>query len=69
MHGWNRRLKEQLPSGYRLDTRPAASWVLRRPDGTAAGYFGAWGASREAVERTAKDDYRKRRKAKSHTRG
>ena len=69
MYGWNRGQVEHLPPGYRLDTSRTASWVLRRPDGTAAGYFGAWGARQEAVERAARDDHRKRKEgAGSRTR-
>ena len=60
MYGWNQGQEEHLPPGYSLDTSRAASWVLRRPDGTAAGYFGAWGVSREAVEKAAREDHRKR---------
>jgi hypothetical protein len=43
-----------------VDTTDAAIWILRRPDGTVAGYFGVWGASRRAVERAARDDHRSR---------
>ena len=61
MRGWERNT-ERLPSGYRLDTINAATWVLRRPDGTAASYFSVWSATREAVERAARDDHRRRSK-------
>ena len=60
MRGWERGEEERLPPGYRVDTTDAAVWILRRPDGTVAGYFGAWGASRRALERVAGEDYRKR---------
>lgn len=60
VRGWERGEEERLPPGYRVDTTDAAVWTLRRPDGTVAGYFGAWGASRRAVERAARDDYHKR---------
>jgi hypothetical protein len=60
MRGWESS-EERLPPGYRLDTSDAASWVLRRPDGTAVARFGAWAASKEAVERVARDDHKKRR--------
>jgi hypothetical protein len=60
VHGWERGQEERLPPGYRLDTSDVAIWALRRPDGTVAGYFSAWGTSRRAVERTARDDYRSR---------
>jgi hypothetical protein len=43
-----------------MDTTDAAVWILRRPDGTVAGYFGVWGANRRAVERAARDDHRRR---------
>jgi hypothetical protein len=45
-----------------LDTINAAIWVLRRPDGTAVSYFSVWSATREAVERAARNDYRIRSK-------
>ena len=61
MHGWEQGEHEQLPPGYLLDTTDAAVWALRRPDGTAVSYFGAWSARREAVERTASEDYRRRK--------
>jgi hypothetical protein len=40
--------------GYGLDTSDGGTWALRRPDGTAVSYFGAWGATRKAVERAAR---------------
>jgi hypothetical protein len=43
-----------------VDATDAAIWTLRRPDGTVAGYFGACGASMRAVEKAARDDYRRR---------
>ena len=60
VRGWERGNEEQLPPGYRMDTTDAAVWILRRPDGTVAGYFGVWGANRRAVERAARDDHRRR---------
>ena len=60
MRGWERGEEERLPPGYRVDTTDAAIWILRRPDGTVAGYFGVWGASRKALERAARDDHRSR---------
>jgi hypothetical protein len=60
MRGWESS-EERLPPGYRLDTSDAASWVLRRSDGTAAARFGVWAASKEAVERVARNDHKKRR--------
>lgn len=58
MRGWERG-REWLPPGYRLDTSDSAAWVLRRSDGTATAYFGAWGVTREAVERAAREDHRR----------
>ncbi len=43
-----------------MDTSDAASWVLRRLDGTAAARFGVWAASKEAVERVARNDHKRR---------
>ena len=59
MRGWESS-EERLPPGYRLDTSDAASWVLRRPDGTAAARFGVWAASKEGVERVARNDHKRR---------
>lgn len=59
MRGWESK-GERLPPGYRLDTSDAASWVLRRPDGTAVARFGVWDASREGIERVARNDYKSR---------
>jgi hypothetical protein len=64
LRGWERN-KERLPPGYGLDTINAAIWVLRRPDGTAASYFSAWSATREAVERAAREDHRTRSKRRT----
>jgi len=64
MRGWERG-SERLPAGYQLDTIDATIWVLRRPDGTAASYFGVWSATKEAVERVARDDNRARSKRKT----
>jgi hypothetical protein len=60
VRGWERGKEERLPPGYRMDTTDAAIWILRRPDGTVAGYFGVWGANRSTVERAARDDHRRR---------
>ena len=60
MRGWERG-EEQLPPGYGLDTSDGGTWALRRPDGTAVSYFGAWGATREAVERAAREDHARRK--------
>jgi len=67
MRGWERG-RERLPPGYRLDTSDPAIWALRRPDGTATAYFSAWSASREAVERAARDDDDDRRRRRSKRR-
>lgn len=67
MRGWEQGAREQLPPGYRVDTTDAALWALRRPDGTVAGYFGAWGASRRAVEKAAREDYRRWLRLAAHT--
>ena len=47
----------KLPEGYRLDlsSDPDAP-VLRRPDGTAAARFSAWGMTKEAIEQEALED-------------
>jgi hypothetical protein len=47
----------ELPDGYRLDlsSDPDAP-LLRRPDGTAAARFSAWGMTDEAVEQEALED-------------
>ena len=66
MRGWDRG-REWLPPGYRLDTSDSAAWVLRRSDGSATAYFGAWGATREAVERAARDDHRRKSKRRTPT--
>jgi hypothetical protein len=58
MRGWERR-GVHLPPGYRLDTYDAASWVLRRSDGTAVARFGVWDASREGIERVASKDQKR----------
>jgi hypothetical protein len=48
----------KLPEGYRLDlsSDPDAP-VLRRPDGTAAARFSAWGKTKEAIEQEALEDF------------
>jgi hypothetical protein len=57
LRGWERNA-ERLPPGYRLDTTDAATWALRRPDGTVVSYFCVWSVTREAVERAAREDHR-----------
>jgi hypothetical protein len=55
--GWERKA-EHLPPGYLLDTSDAASWILRRSDGTVVARFGVWSVSREIIERAACNDYK-----------
>ena len=52
-----RKVPPKLPEVYRLDllSDPDAP-VLRRPDGTAAARFSAWGMTKEAIEREALED-------------
>jgi hypothetical protein len=59
VRGWERG-SERLPPGYLLDTSDTIIWVLRRPDGTAAARFSAWGASKKSVEHAARLDHIKR---------
>jgi hypothetical protein len=60
MRGWERG-RERLPPGYCLDTTDPATWALSRADGTVMAYFSAWSATRETVERAARDDDKRRR--------
>ena len=60
--GMGKRGRAAAP-GCGLGTSDGGTWALRRPDGTAVSYFGAWGATREAVERAARED-RARRKGR-----
>jgi hypothetical protein len=46
-----------LPSGYRLDRSDPDVWMLRRPEGWVVAYFSARGATKEAVEGVAWEDY------------
>jgi hypothetical protein len=46
------------PTGYRLDGSDPDVLVLRRKDGTFVGAFSALGATREAIQRAAEDDWR-----------
>jgi hypothetical protein len=45
----------RLPEGYYLQEK-ADTLILRRPDGTAVGYYSAYSATREAIERDAEED-------------
>jgi hypothetical protein len=47
----------QLPPGYRLDRSDPDLWTLRRREGWAVAHFSARGATKEAVEQTAWEDY------------
>jgi hypothetical protein len=60
VRGWERGEK-RLPPGYGLDTSDGGTWALRRPDGTAVSYSGVWEATREAVERAAREDHARRK--------
>jgi hypothetical protein len=47
----------RLSPGYRLDRSDPDVWALRRPEGWVVAYFSAWGATKEAIERVAWEDY------------
>jgi hypothetical protein len=47
----------RLPPGYWLDSSDADVWTLRRPEGWMVAHFSARGATREAIEQTAWEDY------------
>ena len=46
-----------LPPGYRVDKRDPDVWTLRQAGGWVVVRFSAQGATREAVERIAWEDY------------
>jgi hypothetical protein len=46
-----------LPPGYWLDRSDPDVWTLRRPEGWVVAYFSARGATRDAIEQTAREDY------------
>jgi hypothetical protein len=46
-----------LPPGYWLDRSDPDVWTLRRPQGWAVAYFSARGATKEAIEHAAWEDY------------
>ena len=48
----------RLPHGYRLDRSDPDVWTLRRPEGWVVAYFSARGATREAVQEAAWEDYK-----------
>ncbi len=47
----------RLPPGYRLDKSDPDLWALRRPEGWVVAYFSAQGATKEAIEQAAWQDY------------
>ena len=47
-----------LPPGYRLDRSDSDVWVLHRPEGWVVARFSAQGATKEAIEKTAWEDYK-----------
>jgi hypothetical protein len=47
----------RLPPGYRLDRSDPDVWALRRPEGWVVAHFSAQGATREAIEQAAREDY------------
>jgi hypothetical protein len=46
-----------LPPSYRLDRSDPDVWELRRPEGWVVAHFSARGATREAIEEAAGEDY------------
>jgi hypothetical protein len=50
-------LRLRLPPGYRIE-QDADLLILRRQDGSMVGAFSTRGATREAVEKAAYEDYR-----------
>jgi hypothetical protein len=48
----------RLPPGYRLDRSDPDVWTLRRSEGWVVAHFSARGATEEAIEQTAWEDYR-----------
>jgi hypothetical protein len=47
----------RLPPGYRLDRSDPDVWALRRPEGWVVARFSAQGATKEAIEEAAWEDY------------
>jgi hypothetical protein len=47
----------RLPPGYRLDRSDPDLWALRRYEGWVVAYFSARGATKDAIEQTAWEDY------------
>jgi hypothetical protein len=46
-----------LPPGYRLNRSDPDLWTLSRPEGWVVAHFSAPGATREAIEEVAWEDY------------
>ena len=46
-----------LSPGYRLDRSDPDVWTLLRPEGWVVAYFSARGATKEAIEEIAWEDY------------
>ena len=53
----------RLPPGYSLDRSDPDVLVLRCPDGTVVARFSAQGATLEAIEREARNDYKERNRS------
>ncbi len=49
------KVNKVLPPGYRVDHDPDVA-ILRRPDGSVAGYFPIWTMSSERLVRAAELD-------------
>jgi hypothetical protein len=47
----------RLPPGYRLDRSDPDVWTLRRPEGWVVAHFSARGATKEAIEEAAGEDF------------
>ena len=47
----------RLPLGYWLDRSDPDVWTLRRSENSVVAYFSAQGATKEAVEEAAWEDY------------
>jgi hypothetical protein len=47
----------RLPPDYQLDWSDPDVWALRRPGGWVVAYFSARGATKEAIEQVAWEDY------------
>jgi hypothetical protein len=47
----------RLPPGYRLDRSDPDVWSLRRAEGWMLAHFSARGATREAIEQAAWENY------------